>query len=299
MATLCVLAQAAVGYFGVDVSSGVTSAAWKSLESDCTGQGALHFAIPRVWKSYGAIDAVGIASITAAHAAGISDVDGYLFPDVSKPAAPQVAATLAGLKAAGASIGRLWLDIEPYKWPASTATNQAFIKELVDATLGSGTKAGVYSNWNSWATIAGTSWNYPATMGLPIWYPHYDNSPSFSDFKPFGGWKTPLIKQYAGDKTACGLGLDYNYKAGGPAPPGPTPPSPSPGGACKTFQSGLCAGPASCMCTLGAVCSARGVHGGVELNFSTPSGACAGSCRTVVHNECPGGNDCIKDGGPC
>ena len=42
-------------------------------------------------------------------------------------------------------------------------------------------------------------------------YAHYDNSPSFSDFTAFGGWSTPAIKQYMGDKTSCGVGVDYNW----------------------------------------------------------------------------------------
>ena len=42
-------------------------------------------------------------------------------------------------------------------------------------------------------------------------YAHYDNDPSFSDFKPFGGWSKPSIKQYAGDKTVCGAGVDLNF----------------------------------------------------------------------------------------
>lgn len=42
-------------------------------------------------------------------------------------------------------------------------------------------------------------------------YAHYDGNPSFSDFRPFGGWSKPAIKQYAGDKTECGAGVDLNY----------------------------------------------------------------------------------------
>ena len=30
---------------------------------------------------------------------------------------------------------------------------------------------------------------------MPLWYAHYDNNPSFSDFSPFGGWKEPYAKQ--------------------------------------------------------------------------------------------------------
>lgn len=40
--------------------------------------------------------------------------------------------------------------------------------------------------------------------------PHYDGSPSFSDFTPFGGWSAPTIKQFKGDTTLCGKGVDEN-----------------------------------------------------------------------------------------
>ncbi len=45
-------------------------------------------------------------------------------------------------------------------------------------------------------------------------YAHYDNSASFSDFSSFGGWKSPHVKQYAGDTTQCSMGVDKNYASG-------------------------------------------------------------------------------------
>ena len=42
-------------------------------------------------------------------------------------------------------------------------------------------------------------------------YAHYDGEPSFSDFHPFGGWSKPAIKQYAGDKYTCEVGVDLDY----------------------------------------------------------------------------------------
>lgn len=44
-----------------------------------------------------------------------------------------------------------------------------------------------------------------------LWYAHYDNNPSFSDFRAFGGWSKPKIKQYAGDRSVCGVGVDLNF----------------------------------------------------------------------------------------
>ena len=37
--------------------------------------------------------------------------------------------------------------------------------------------------------------SYSGGAKYPLWYAHYDNNPSFSDFTPFGGWTKPAIKQ--------------------------------------------------------------------------------------------------------
>ena len=42
-------------------------------------------------------------------------------------------------------------------------------------------------------------------------YAHYDGRASFGDFRPFGGWSEPAIKQYEGDKNECGAGVDLNF----------------------------------------------------------------------------------------
>ena len=62
-----------------------------------------------------------------------------------------------------------------------------------------------------WESIMGSAQSCTGLSGVTLWYAHYDNSPSFSDFKAFGGWTHPKIKQYKGDTTACGFGVDLNY----------------------------------------------------------------------------------------
>ena len=58
------------------------------------------------------------ATIKAARAASIPNVDGYVFPCVTCATAPgaQVRAAVDALDASGATIGMLWLDIERYEW---------------------------------------------------------------------------------------------------------------------------------------------------------------------------------------
>jgi GH25 family lysozyme M1 (1,4-beta-N-acetylmuramidase) len=112
---------------------------------------------------------------------------------------------------ASAWSGRVWLDIEGTSyWTTSTSTNKAFYKALVDSCSTYGVRCGVYSSTYQWSSIFGsTSYSYGSS--LPLWYAHYDNNPSFSDFTAFGGWTTPHAKQYAGDVTLCSMGVDKNY----------------------------------------------------------------------------------------
>ena len=47
--------------------------------------------------------------------------------------------------------------------------------------------------------------------GVPLWYAHYDNSASFSDYSQIGGWGRPAMKQFKGDITVCGTGVDETF----------------------------------------------------------------------------------------
>jgi len=69
---------------------------------------------------------------------------------------------------------------------------------------------GVYASEYMWSSIAGSGCHAGADAGAPVWYPHYDNNPSFSDWVPFGGWSSPAMKQY-NTGTSCDIGVDYNW----------------------------------------------------------------------------------------
>ena len=105
--------------------------------------------------------------------------------------------------------GMLWLDVEGTQyWSSSTSNNVNFLQKMVDEGKKKGVSLGIYSSSSQWNPIMGGS---TAFKSLPLWYPHYDNSASFSDFKSFGGWSKPAIKQYAGDVSFCSAGVDKNY----------------------------------------------------------------------------------------
>jgi len=84
--------------------------------------------------------------------------------------------------------------------------------DLVNGISSHGKSVGIYSSAVQWQNIFGSS-NACTTAGkVPLWYAHYDNSQSFSDFKAFSGWTAPKLKQFAGDKTLCNTDVDINWR---------------------------------------------------------------------------------------
>ena len=70
---------------------------------------------------------------------------------------------------------------------------------------------GIYASYYMWESIMGTAKSCPDVAGTQLWYAHYDNKQTFSDYAPFGGWTKPAIKQYKGDTTLCSFGVDLDY----------------------------------------------------------------------------------------
>lgn len=93
---------------------------------------------------------------------------------------------------AGYAIEHLWLDVE---LPISVSAVNAALKQC-DAYMG-GQKAGIYSGrWffaqQGWLGL--TIWS-----ARPLWDANYDGIAVVeADFVPYGGWTTPVVKQFRG-----------------------------------------------------------------------------------------------------
>ena len=46
---------------------------------------------------------------------------------------------------------------------------------------------------------------------LELWYAHYNGKNDFSDFKEFGGWTEPWMKQFLQEQQTCGCQVNVNY----------------------------------------------------------------------------------------
>jgi GH25 family lysozyme M1 (1,4-beta-N-acetylmuramidase) len=200
--SLCVL--------GVDVSQLFSTATYT-----CIKNAGFSYVIPRGYCSYGGVDANIHSNLNNARAAGLS-TDIYMFPCRGKSATSQVDQMVAAI--AGNLYGTVWIDVETNPssgcgWGSDHSLNCAFLTETINRIKSHGKTPGIYASKVMWTNIMGSASACTGPSSQLLWYAHYDNSASFSDFSPFGGWTKPHIKQYQGDVTLCGAGVDKNYRA--------------------------------------------------------------------------------------
>jgi len=195
---------------GVDISQALSSST-----ASCFANNGVSYIVARGYRSSGQVDSACCGTLNAAASAGIAIRDAYIFPcpTCSKSAQTQVEEMVNALKSGCSWSGKVWLDIEGSQyWTGSTSNNKIWYESLVDAcknTVGA-SKCGVYSSSYMWSTVFGsTSYSYGAD--LPLWYAHYDNKKTFSDFSAFGGWSTPVAKQYEGDVSLCSFNVDMDW----------------------------------------------------------------------------------------
>ena len=201
----------ATSHLGVDVSDPVTQGTFSCMKNN-----GISFVVSRAFHSTGNVDTAACGTLRNAMNAGIDTRDVYMFPcpTCTKSASEQVSEMVSYLKGSCPLVwsGRVWLDIEGSQyWHSSTATNKEFYEQLSSACKSSSASScGVYSSAVQWSELFG-SLSYAPTPLLPLWYAHYDNAQTFSDFSSFGGWTSPHAKQYQGDTTLCSTGLDKNW----------------------------------------------------------------------------------------
>ncbi len=194
---------------GVDVSQLFTTSTYTCMKNE-----GFTFAIPRGYQSFGAVDPHVHANLNNARAAGLA-TDIYMFPCRGKSANSQVDQMIEGIPSN--LYGMVWIDVETNPssgcgWGSDHAGNCNYLNELIARIKSHGKAPGIYASRYMWQSIMGSFTACTAPGAHPLWYAHYDNSASFSDFQAFGGWTKPHMKQYQGDTTLCSAGVDKNFK---------------------------------------------------------------------------------------
>jgi len=195
------------GGHGLDISQFASTKTWS-----CFRKNGKSWTVVRQYQSNCRVDPNGVHSVANGWAAKFAHIDIYLFPSYGcgYHAASQVDQAIDGM--GKVPFGKLWFDIESSGsgWSPTKQNNVDWLhKGIARAVQRLGhNRVGIYSSANGWSVAMGSNSGF---TGFPIWYAHYDNNPSFSDWRSFGGWAHPVAKQYSGTGSLCGLGVDLNY----------------------------------------------------------------------------------------
>jgi hypothetical protein len=158
----------------------------------------------------GSVNNAGCQSVINAHSTNLG-TEVYVTPSTTgKSGSQQFDEALNAMKASGINIRSMWLQVtSPINWPNNIQTNVNLIQSFISRAAAYGVTAGIYTNWYDWQQITGA---YTGFQSARLWYwsaygqgPTAESQASFDDFRPFGGWSSPAIKQFALNEALCGL----------------------------------------------------------------------------------------------
>jgi hypothetical protein len=224
--------------YGVDTSVLTNTETWSCLMSDHN----ISYAKIRVYRSVGKVDDNCPSTLASAYAAGLKDLDVYIFPCVSsskystsngitcESPAEQIRHSIQHLEDNGITVYRkdissktttttapvvyrFWFDIEDEDpstyFDSDPVVNQNLLAELTAAGEAENIELGIYTTKTYWEKIMGNVVGYGS---YPLWYPRYDGVDSLEFFVPFADFTEVQVKQTGGDVGYCGVTqVDSNY----------------------------------------------------------------------------------------
>uniref|UniRef100_A0A914Z657 Lysozyme n=1 Tax=Panagrolaimus superbus TaxID=310955 RepID=A0A914Z657_9BILA len=137
----------------------------------------------------------------------------YVTPATGKSGSTQFDTVFNKLKNSGINVRSIWLQVtSPINWSNNVQTNANLIQSFVSRANSNGISAGIYTNWYDWQQITGA---YTGFQSSRLWYwnalgqgPNAESAATFDDYRPFGGWNSPAVKQFALNEALCGLTLN-------------------------------------------------------------------------------------------
>jgi len=156
----------------------------------------------------GKADPAVVSNAAAAKSAGFTDVDLIFAPCLPCAASEQTTEFINAVKTI--AYARIWVVIDVPGWREFKAFNQAYLEELIGLLQKTGKKVGMLTSKFSWEDNFGAS--YSGASKLDLMYENLNKDPSFGDFKPFGGWKTPFAKHYESGASVCTFKMEMVFK---------------------------------------------------------------------------------------
>jgi hypothetical protein len=157
----------------------------------------------------------GIQTIQSAISAGLG-TEIYVTPSTSgKSGSQQFSEAYNAVKAQGINVRAIWLQVtSSINWMNNVQSNINFIESFINQAYVNGISVGIYTSFGDWQQITG---NYYESYTLRLWYynvygtgPTGETPANFDDFRPFGQWTQPNVKQFAQNEILCGLTINRN-----------------------------------------------------------------------------------------
>jgi hypothetical protein len=171
--------------------------------------GAKHeFIIIRGSQVSGKADPAVVSNAAVAKAAGFADIDLFFSPCIPCDPKDQSTEFINAIKAV--TYAKIWIVIGVPGWREFKAFNQAYLEELIGYLTKTGKKVGILSSKFQWEDTFGPS--YSGAAKLDLMYESLNKDASFKDYKPFGGWKTPVAKHYESGASVCTFKMEMVFK---------------------------------------------------------------------------------------
>ncbi|KHJ76055.1 hypothetical protein OESDEN_24326, partial [Oesophagostomum dentatum] len=130
-------------------------------------------------------------------------------PTSTKTGAQQFDEMYGGLKNANINVRSVWIQVtSPTNWYTNSTTNINFLNSILSRASQYGLSIGIYTSNYDWYHITGEATINNAALWY--WFVYGDGtrnqSPAnYDDFRAFGGWTTPMAKQFGQDEIVCGV----------------------------------------------------------------------------------------------
>lgn len=210
------LIKSTTATLGIDVSGTICEAMTIGDFQCLNGQG-YSFGIIQTWMGgYGFNPSVG-GCVSDAWKAGFAHVDVYIFmcPNCEGNGDPAAVVNTAVDNLKGVNYGMMWFDIEQCDgcWSTDLGDNANYLATAIAQAHTRGVHVGIYSSDYEWSATVGS---FTGFKSLPLWYAHYDGVAAFSDVwaYSFGGWTSPVMKQFSDAGTSC-ISADLNWYPSG------------------------------------------------------------------------------------
>jgi len=193
-------------------------------QMSCLKQNGYSTAFVRAYNpaGQGSFDVNSCTNINNAYSAGLG-VEIYMTPQPmsSKAGYQQVDEVYNGLNSRGITVRAVWIQVtSPVNWPTNSNTNINFINSMVSRARQYSLSVGIYTSQYDWNQITG-GWTGVGN-DVMLWYWNVygggasgETPANFNDFRAFGCWNAPTVKQFAQVESVCSITVNRDVYLSG------------------------------------------------------------------------------------